>query len=397
MALSSLTCPPPVRKAARSPQLDFALLEAAVEAFDGGRHLEALHKVFRHLLPELTVPEGPSGSFAFAQGSSRVAVKWDERELTVAVPMVRLPAGGGATAALRFLLTKISGSGQLHQPRLHGDDVVLEFRDRITRLHPIKVIEVLRRMPVEADNHDDFMIDQFGAAPLDREPPVPLDAEERARAEVIWRTHWSEVEELVKEAQRKRSLFFLNEVTAYAFYHVRHAVPLGGSLAARLSEAADAFNDTDEDPNKREAALTKCAKTMRSVSADELGKNLGHAHYAISPLADGTPRVLGQHLGAGDYVENVERARATGKIMEAAVALFSTYNFLLARFSWPEQVEAGLLEGLAQASQKPWREAAAALTSQGKALVDAFQDDEADDDEAPDSGGEGVEGAEASA
>jgi len=269
MSISSLTCSPPVRRATRTPQLDYELFDQAVALFEEGKPRDAMFRVFRHLLPGHPVTEAPVGSFTLPQGSSNVTVRWDDVELWVSVPMVRLPAGGG-TAALRFLLSKMSGTGQLHQPRLRGDDVSLEFHDRLAHLHPLKLLEVLRSMPVVADNNDDWMVDQFGVTLLERGSVVPLDDDEFARAEAIWHSHWSEVEVLFKEAQRKRNLFFLNEVTSYAVYHLRAALPLGGHLGARLWEAAATFNESNESPAKREAALTKCIKGMKAVAADDL-------------------------------------------------------------------------------------------------------------------------------
>jgi hypothetical protein len=94
------------------------------------------------------------------------------------VPLVRLTPTGNAVAALRYALTTISGSGQLYQPRLRGDDLYLEFRDKLTRMHPAKVLEVLRRMPVEADRCDDWLVGQFGAQPLERAAIEPLTEDE---------------------------------------------------------------------------------------------------------------------------------------------------------------------------------------------------------------------------
>ena len=180
MTINSLSCPAPIRRTARIPKPDFELFDSAVDLFGEGKCLESLHKVLQHLFPDRTIPDLSSETFAFPQGSSRVFVQLSQDELTIRVPLVRLPAGGKSTAALRFLLTRMSSSGQLHQPRLRGDDVFLEFRDRLSRLHPLKVIEVLRRMPTEADNNDDWMVDQFGALPFDREPIAELTEDELA-------------------------------------------------------------------------------------------------------------------------------------------------------------------------------------------------------------------------
>lgn len=396
MGITSLTYEPPVRRSERRERLDYGLLEAAVTAFDEGRHAESLAKTFEHLFPGATPPRLEAAPFSFAQGSSRVTAYLEGGDVVIAVPLARLPPGGKAVAALRYVLTKISCPGQLYQPRLRGDDLWLEFRDSLDRAHPSKIVEVLRRMPVEADNNDDWLIGQFGALPLDRADIAPLDDAEFARAEVLWRRHWADVEELVKECQRKGSVFFLNEVTAYALYLVRFALPLGGHVGTRLAESAAVFNDNQQDAHKREAALSKCARDMKAVPADELKKSLGHASYAISPLGDGTPKVLSGYLGAGNYRDSIEQFKRSGKSSEAALALVGTYTYLLACFAWPEAVESALKEGLAKASGEPWQRAANLLFDHARGVVDAFAGDDGEGAgggaEGPAAGGEGGEG-----
>lgn len=397
MTISALTCPPPVRRTAVVTRPDFDRLDSAIELYERGAWAESLAQVFAHLFPDRAVPDLAVEPFTFGQGSSRVSVRIDGDMLRITVPMVRLRPEGSTTAALRFLLSRISGSGQLHQPRLHGDEVVLEFADRLTRLHPHKVLEALRRMPVEADASDDWMVEQFAAESLDREPIEALGAEELEQAEAIWRAHWEEVEELLKASQRKRSIFFLNELTAYAVHHVRHALPLSGYLWARISASADTFNDTHYDPSTREAALAKCIKEMKAVPLETLKHDLGHARYAISPLSDGTPQVLTSNLGPGQYLDTIGQLRGAGRYMEAAVGLIGTYNFLLARFSWPPAVEAMLLEGLALASGRGWREATNALLGHARVLVAAFGGSGDDEGDEGDDGDDDEGGAEVSA
>ena len=341
---------------------DYELLDAAIEQFDAGEHADATKKVFEHL--GLAVDLDAGGSFA--QGSSRVTAKIEDRAFAMAVPVVKLPPGGAAIAALRYILSRINGSGQLYQARLHGDDVVLEFRERLSALHPRKLVEVLRRMPVEADSHDDWMIKEFGALPLDRAPIEELDDTEAAVAAEIWAAHWANVEELLKEVQRKRSLWFLGEVTSYAHQRIRYLLPLGGSLLPRLGQAAGTFNDSDEDPSKREAALGKCIKEMKAITPAELRANLGHAQYAISPLAEGTPHKISEFFAPGNYMESIDKARTTGQSIDAGIALVGTYYYLLATATWPEEVEEVLKQGIALTSGKPWRDAANALFAHAK-------------------------------
>ncbi len=371
---------PPVRRRAVTMARDYELFDAALEQFDAGEHADAVDKVFKHLLPDLSLDLAAGAMFA--QGSSNVSVKIADRVFTMVVPVVKLPAGGGAIAALRYALTRINGTGQLYQARLHGDDLVLEFSEKVSALHPHKLVEVLRRMPVEADSHDDWMVKEFGATPLDSAPILEVDDTEAAVAAEVWAAHWAYVDDLVKEVQRKRSLWFLGEVTSYAFQRIRYLLPLGGSLMPRLGEAASTFNNSENDPSKRETALGKCVKEMKAVSAAELRANLGHAQYAISPIGEGTPGKISEFFAPGDYMESIDKARSTGQSIEAGIALVGTYYYLLATATWPQEIEDAMKEGLAQSGGKPWRDAANLMFAHAKHLADTYGgDDEEDDDD----------------
>ena len=372
MAITSLTYAAPLRRLPRPLNLDYALLEAASAASDDGQVDDAIHKVFAHLFPGAAVGDLAAQPFTFVQGSSQVTARVEDGQLAITVPLVRLTPTGNAVAALRYALTTISGSGQLYQPRLRGDDLYLEFRDKLTRMHPAKVLEVLRRMPVEADRCDDWLVGQFGAQPLERAEIEPLSEDELARAEAAWRMHWDEVEELLKESQRKRSTWFLNEVSAIALFRVQFVLPICGYLLARISESASVWNDGQGDPAKREAALARTAREMKAIPAAELRANLGHASYALAPLAEGQPSTLAGYFGSGDYIETIDKFRTQGKSFEAALALMSSCTYLLARYAWPEDVAAALMDGLAKAGGKPWRDAAALLWDHCKGLVEQF-------------------------
>ncbi len=368
MTLTSFVSLPPVRRRGVRLQPDFELLDEAIGLFEAGQQEASVALTLTHLLGEAP-PDLRREPYSLLQGSSRVTLRVEGDKLFITVPLVRLTQGGKSTAALRYLLTRVSGSGQLHQPRVSGDEVRLEYSDRLTRLHPIKLLEVLRLMPVEADKHDDWMVDQFGVLPLEPEPIEPLTDDEFERSLAIWRQHWIDVDELLKESQRKRSMFFLDEISAYAFYQLRSRLPLTGAVLSRLSESAATYNDSDQDPAKREATLAKCIKEMKALSPEVLRQNLGHAHYSISPFADGKLEMLEHYFEDSEYLKLVERARSSGQHMMAALAMFTSYNYLLGRLAFDEPVEAALWAGLAQASDKPFREAATILLNHGRAIV----------------------------
>lgn len=380
MPLSSLTYLAPVRRFVQPPRRDYERLDQALALAEAGRGADAVVAVLAHFFPQRTLPDLTQHAFTFTQGSSRVSTRIEGDELLVVVPLVRLPTGGAAIAALRHVLTKISGTGQLHQPHLCGDELRLEYRDPLARMHPAKLVEVLSRMATEADSTNLWLTGQFGATALDRAPGDALDAAELERSQALWQLHWHEVEELLKQARRQQSLFLLNELTSYATQRVLFALPLIGVLALRLDEAAGGFNNADEEPLKRLAVLAKCVKEMKGVSPDELASSLVHAEYAISPRSEGTPAIISRFLGPGPYREQIDQRRASGQPLDATMALGATYYHLLTQSTWPDEVVGALQEGLAAASGRPWREAATMLFEHAATVVERFGGDDDDDD-----------------
>ncbi len=369
MMLASPIYAPPIRRHQQAVQPDYEKLEAAVALAGEGRARESVQKVFEHLFPTATIPDLTLEPYRYVQGSARATARLEGDELVVTVPLVQLPAGGRAIAALRYIVTELSGAGRLHQPRLHGENVVLEFRDKLTRLHPAKVVEVLREMPLAADNSDDWLIGQFGALPLERGSITPLDDDEAVRAEAVWRSHWNDVDALFKESQRKRSVWFLGQLASYTVSRIRFAVPLCGILSARLAESAATFDSGQENPSKREAALAKCVQEMKAVTSEELRRNLGHAEYALSPLDEGSPALLKYFFAEGEHMKTIDQLRKSGQPLDAGLALVGIYTVLLARFSWSDEVRSEFESGLAQASGKPWREAAALLFAHAQGVL----------------------------
>lgn len=361
MPIAYLDLPQPIRRRPLVAPRDFARRDRAIELFEGQHYAEAVRETLGYLLPGIAIPDLTGEPLCFVQGSARMRASIDEHGFALTTVLAALQPESQATAALRFFLSRISATGQVFQPRLHGDTIMLEFRDPLALLHPAKLTEVLQRLPMEADSNDAWMTREFGVATPDREPIAALDDAEFARALSIWNGHWAALEELMIESRRRRSVRFLDALGAYAANQIRYTLPLFGSLRARVNEAGDEYTDKDENPTKRDSVLAKSIKEMRQVGADELRACLGHASYAINPLQEGTPSLLTSMLGGGHRMQTTGELRAVGRSLEAALELIADYLYLLAHHSWPNEVESALRAGLDLASGKPWREAADSL------------------------------------
>jgi hypothetical protein len=389
MSIASLQCPQPIRRRLTIAPRDYARRDRAIESFEAGDYLTAVRETLGYLLPGAEAPVFADGQMCFVQGSARVRVQLHGDELALTTALMALTPQAQSTAALRYVLTRLSATGQLYQPRLHEDTISLEFRERLSLLHPSKLAEVLQRMAMESDSNDGWLAQRFGVDAPDREPVAELDEAEFARALDIWNTHWASVNELMLESRRRRSVRFLDALGSYAANQVRYTLPLFGSVRATLNESADAYTDKDENPNRRDSALAKCIKEMRQIPVEELRRCLGHARHAINPLHEGTPSLLTSMLGAGHRMQTTGELRSAGRSLEAALELIADYLYLLADHSWPSEVESALRAGLDLVSGKPWREAADVLWNHANQTARIFgshgerdrdDDDGADDD-----------------
>lgn len=372
MAIQSLVFPAPLRRSQVFAPRDHARRDRAIELFEDGQPLQALHETLGYLLGS-PKPEDMSGTgMCLVQGTARVRLRLVDGNIEVDGLLARLPSGAPSTAALRFILTHLSATGQLYQPRLHGDEVRLRYVERLDLLHPLKLIEVLQRLPGEVDLNDQWMVDAFGVETPDREPLQPLSEAELDQAHRIWSEHWTSLDGLQQESRRRRSVRVLNAVCDIAALLPRYTLPLAGTLRQQLQDHANEFTDRDQPPNKRDAALARCIKELQQVTREQLGASLGHASYAFNPMHEGTPALLSSMLGGGQRMQTVSELRAAGRSMEAALMLAADFLDLVAYQTWPDEIAVALRAALDAASGAPWREATDALWSHAHAIAKRY-------------------------
>ena len=368
MPIHALNFPVPIRRTTRPAPRDHARRDRAIELFDAGDAESGIQESLAYLLPDRSIADLRTAPLRFAQGAASIDVARDGSELVITATIASINDSAATTAALRFFLSRLSSTGQLFQPRLQGDEVTLCYRDLIAQMHPTKLIEVVQRLAQEASRHDRWLSERFGIAVPDNGLLTPLSADELPRAIDAWRMHWAEIDELVMESRRRRSLRVLDTLGSLAINRTRYLLPVHGDVRARLIEFADTFTDRDEDGEARDAALAKCVKQMLRVSDDELQAAFAHADYAINPLRDGSDSVGASLVAHPQRTQHVADLRNAGQLLEATLELGASYVYALAQYSWPEPLEKRLREALDQASGKPWREASQLLWNHAQQL-----------------------------
>ena len=372
MSIFALNFATPIRRRVEVAPRDFARRDHAISLFDAGDFVNSVTEALGYLLPTTPMPNLKNEALCLVQGTARVHVEIQGEELIVKAPLVTLTAEAQVVAAMRFFLTRLSATGQLFQPRLRAQTVALEFRERLALLHPLKLLEVMQRLPMEADNHDAWLVQQFGVEMAERQPVLALSEAEFDSAWEIWSAHWTAVEELMTESRRRRQISVLDSLGSFTVNHLVYSLPLFGPVRARLNECADEFTNRDETATKRDNELAKCVKEMRQIQPQALRACLGHATHAINPLHEGTPSLLTSILGGGSRMQKTGEHRAAGRGLEATLELVADYLYLLAHQSWPNEIDTALRTGLASASGKPWREAADLLWNHANATAKTF-------------------------
>lgn len=372
MAIGSLQLPKPVRR--RPPVIvrDHLRRDRALELFDGGDVAGALTESLRFLLPSIEVPDLRTEALELVQGTAQVCLRIDGDALLIEAQLARMAKPEKSAAMLRYALTQLASTGQLYQPKLHNSVLSLSYREELTLVHPNKLIEILTRLPSEAESHDDWLGHAFGVETAQRAVLEPLSADELARAEQIHEAHWSAIEALQLESRRRRSVRFMDAVAFLASNHPRYLLPMHGAMRATLNEAAEVFNDREHNPNKRDAELARCVREMRAISPQQLAASLGHAHYALSPLGEGTGAQLASMLGSNNHMQKTGELRASGQALDAAMDLIADYVYLLAQWRFADEVEEAVRTALDQADGRPWREVADLLWNHAAGLVKRY-------------------------
>ena len=376
MSITAFTLPTPIRQRIEVAPRDFALRDQAIALFEAAQSrtdfIAAVSTTLAYLLPGCAMDDLANTPLQLIQGSARIHIAVDGESLRVRAVLIRLQAQAHNVAAMRFCLSRLGGTGQLFQPRLRGDEIALEFSEELRFLHPQKLIEVMQRLPSDADNNDTALEQLFGVQSVDRQPPVPLGDEQFAAALAIWQQHWDEVDALMLESRRRRQVSVLDSLGSIAINHLVYTLPLMGPVRARLTECADEFTNREESATKRDNELAKCIREMRAVTPEQLRACLGHVSYAVNPLNEGTPALLSAVLGGGSRMQKTGEHRAVGRALEATLELIADYLYLLAHHSWPSTIDSALRSGLESASAKPWREAADLLWNHANATAKAF-------------------------
>jgi len=372
MPIHTLSFPPGLRRSRVPQPRDYARRDRAIALYDEGRPLEAVHETLQHLLPDLVAPDLATAPIEFEQGSAQVRVALVEQQVEIRAELASIVDNSNAVAALRHVLSRVAASGQLYQPRLRGEVLSLEYADPLSLAHPQKLLEVLQRLPGEADQNDGWLAERFGLQLSGRSQRQALCGIEAEQAQAWWTQHWQDAAELLSELRRRRSVRLLNAIGSYLVDAVRASLPLHGGLRAELQEYAERIGDSDLNPNERDAELAKCIRDMRAVDPARLLACLGHGQYAIDPVAQGTPSLLGRILGDSQRRQTIGEMLAGGRALEAALDLVADYHYLLAQFCWASAIESELRLGLAQASGRGWSEMCEALLAHSSALCQSY-------------------------
>jgi hypothetical protein len=372
MAIMSFTIAKPIRERSRVAPRDFTLRDQAIAKFEAGDYLASVLDTLTYVLPGTDVSHLTHQPLQFSQGSARVHIQLQHDSLHVYAKLASFDSSSQTVAALRFFLSRLSGTGQLAQPRLHAQTICLEYREALALLHPHKLIEVMYRLPVEADNHDAWLQEQFGLSMSDRHAPASLSDAQFADAWQIWTQHWQQMDALMLESRRRRQVSVLDSLGSIALNHLVYTLPLFGPVRARLIECADQFTSRDENASKRDAELAKCIKEMRQMDAEKLRACLAHTTYALNPLQEGTKALLSSVLGGGARMQKTSEHLAAGRGLEAALELLADFLYLLAHHSWPDDIDAALRAALVAANDKPFREAADLLYQSANQLAKTF-------------------------
>jgi hypothetical protein len=145
---------------------DYPDLRAAFTAWKSGAFEEMVQATLGVLGIAKTSPDAPAGMVGWTVpvGSAALYVYFDRArsEVVAEAPVVWIPEHQ-RVSLMRTLLELNLFALQISRFCLHGDTVVLRFADRIENVSPPKLLAAVREVGREAERHDNWLCDSFGA------------------------------------------------------------------------------------------------------------------------------------------------------------------------------------------------------------------------------------------
>ena len=159
--------------ASRAPQApgglrpeDFPDLKDAFMAWKAGAYEDMVERTLAVLGVTERSPTAPQGTIGWTVtvDSAALYVAYDRArlEITAEAPVVRVPQHE-RVGLMRTLLELNLWAFDVARFCLHGDVVVLRFADRGENVSPPKLVAAIREVGREADRHDNWLSEKFGA------------------------------------------------------------------------------------------------------------------------------------------------------------------------------------------------------------------------------------------
>lgn len=355
--------------------------DQSVEAFDGGKPLEAFHLLLDYVNPELreTYGNAEGTEFVVPHGSIIVTFKLEDEQLKITAPFLSLPEKN-RIPLLRQLVTLNFVTFDLAQVALKGDQLYFEYSCPLALVNPYKIYYVLEEICRTGDKYDDEFETKFGAGRIYEPEVKPYDPQTVDRV-------YDALQQSCKECMDALSYFETNRQYGYAWNVIAttmlkfmfFAHPQGQLL--NVMNQAIREHDREDIPLPEVVAIGKeLIESLQKTSKESLAEDLYYVETFIPPKRRSSLSNIQENFK--NTYERASKALDNDDHMACCVLIIYKFYEMYHYNDVQDDINAVVVKALKATSGKPWDEAAEILY---QAIDDIMEDnlepDEDDDDD----------------
>jgi len=294
-------------KSINDPVIKVEHWDEAIDAFDEKEFKKSVIAVINYINPKLLEGKNLDADIEIIQmqGSAEIQVKLTDKILSVKAPFLRITEQTNKVALLRKVAEVNFTPLTLAQIHLKNDELWFEYEMPIQLAQPNKVYDVLRNVPVFADDYDDMFIEKYKASFYKKPKFTALNEDEKSKV-------WKQISDILEDYKNYTQFFkdkrwedFQWDNLVISLLKISNMPYVNGKLRSDLFKYIGILFNGNLDFKYRVDKGVNYMKTLMEKSQDEIMKNVYHAEQFISLRWRSSEQIISERLK--NNVEQVER------------------------------------------------------------------------------------------
>lgn len=338
-------------------QVDPEKWDRVGELFENKKYKETLYGILDYIDSDLPQCTGnvERTHFVIPHGSTILDLTISEDHFYVRAPFLTLPSALPVPLLRQIAQINIFPLN-LTNIVLENDQLVFKFDCPLELCEPYKIYNVLREICTYADAYDEEFIKKFKAQRNHHPKITPLP---QKHIDMAWEKMQSYVQETISYVdyfEKKRLVEVCVDLITIALMKIDYVISPQGLLRTDIEKTVSQLQDQEiplmEKPRKGMERIL----ALQNFDRVEFAQNLYDAEVFIPLKFNFTPEMIESYFQI--FYEAAQKEMAGRDYVGSVLTIQTAFYNLFYHYIFPDDINAVIVEGLTEASKKPWDEAA---------------------------------------